>query len=56
MACLLYDWRGLSKRQGYQGLESLDIFRDADQNAKGAFQSVENSSTKTAIPQVTRSA
>ncbi len=33
--------RGLSKRPGYQELESLAIFRDADQNAQSAFQSVE---------------
>ena len=33
--------RGLSKMPGYQRLKSLGIFRDADQNAKSAFQSVE---------------
>lgn len=32
---------GLPTRPGYQGLESLGIFRDADQNAQSAFQSVE---------------
>jgi hypothetical protein len=47
--------RGLSKRPGYQGLESLGIFRDADQNAKSAFQSVENYLKATQLPSPSKS-
>jgi hypothetical protein len=47
--------RGLSKRPGYQGLESLGIFRDADKNAKSAFQSVEYYLKATQLPSPSKS-
>lgn len=38
--------KSLSIRPGYQRLESLGIFRDADTDAKSAFQSVQNALIK----------